>query len=67
MHLHLTTFQLFAAGFALVFVAILAVTEFLEHLRKDRPLFVGRPVSELERVRARRSFSSEPDEEHTWN
>jgi hypothetical protein len=62
MHLYLLTIQPFAFGFALVIVAIVALTELLEFRRKDRPPLVGHHSSKFERDHNRRSFTTEPDE-----
>ena len=62
MHFNLVSIQPFAFGFALVIVAIVALTEFLEYRKRDRPPFVGHPPSEFERDHNPRSFSTETDE-----
>ncbi len=62
MPIHLSTFQLVATGFAFAIVLIVALTEILESLRKDRPPPHGRNQSEFERSNPQQNFSTEPDE-----
>ena len=62
MHFLLVTIQPFAFGFALVIIAIVALTELLESRKKDRPPFAGHLTSEFEPDHNLRSFSTEPDE-----
>ena len=71
MNLHLTTVQLLVGGFALVIVAILAVTEILESRRENKHSSLNHPRSEFDQNQHgkndswRNIFTVEHDEWHT--